>query len=146
MQEIGLLSKEEGKCVIIEAVSFYRFQCKSERTFLPISLPEFDVEFFSYGVIQPRCDTAYRLVSVCGSVFTSILENTLTCQIVGNVSPMTSILGRFIYQAGACVCVGKCLWQQKAQPGTRWGLWLGEKRDTLPGEKPNKINLVPGRD
>ena len=104
MQEIGLLSKEEGKCVIIEAVSFYRFQCKSERTFLPISLPEFDVEFFSYGVIQPRCDTAYRLVSVCGSVFTSILENTLTCQIVGNVSPMTSILGRFIYQAGVCVC------------------------------------------
>ena len=146
MQEIGLLSKEEGKCVIIEAVSFYRFQCKSERTFLPISLPEFDVEFFSYGVIQPRCDTAYRLVSVCGSVFTSILENTLTCQIVGNVSPMTSILGRFIYQAGACVCVGKCLWQQKAQPDARWGLWLGEKRDTLLGEKPNKINLVPGRD
>ena len=56
------------------------------------------------SALGTRCDTANRLVSVCGIVFTFILENTLSYQIVGNVSPMTSILGRFIYQAGVCVC------------------------------------------
>ena len=68
-----------------------------------------------------------------------------------NWAHLTSILlGTFIYQdgllamAGGCCCVGKCLLKQKGRRSTSdlVGIRARWEKETLHGEKPNKINLV----